>query len=129
VKTLPVICLIILVAAIAILGGALQMYLGQPTDEAHDRQAALTLGLAGSYALPIVIGDIFGVPARIRVDHLRSAAVTSLTRGVLISYLIRNLGTALVALVAAGIALRTRFERPPGPAGAAPEHETVTPAP
>ena len=112
--------LILLVAVVLVV---LPKLAGQPTDDAHDRQAAFALGLAGSFALLIVIGSILGVTARIRVDHLRSAAVTSLTWRVLISYLIRNMGTALLALVAAGIGLRTRFDRPD------PVAETVTPSP
>jgi len=112
--------LILLVAIVLVV---LPKLAGQPTDDAHDRQAAFTLGLAGSFAALIVIGSILGVTARIRVDHLRSAAVTSLTWRVLISYLIRNMGTALVALVAASLALRSRFDRP------APVAETVTPSP
>lgn len=112
--------LILLVAIVLVV---LPKLAGQPTDDAHDRQAAFALGLAGSFALLIVIGSILGVTARIRVDHLRSAAVTSLTWRVLISYLIRNMGTALLALVAAGIGLRTRFDRPD------PVAETVTPSP
>lgn len=115
--------LMLLVAVVLVV---LPKLAGRPTDDAHDRQAAFTLGLAGSFALLIVIGAILGVAARIRVDHLRSAAVTSLTWRVLISYLIRNLGTALVALVAAGLALRTRFDRP---APSAPSPEAVTPSP
>jgi len=114
--------LILLVAVVLVV---LPKLAGQPTDDAHDRQAAFTLGLAASFALLIVIGAILGVTARIRVDHLRSAAVTSLTWRVLISYLIRNMGTALVAFVAAGIALRTRFDRP----AETPVPGTVTPSP
>ena len=111
--------LILLVAVVLVV---LPKVAGQPTNEAQDRQAAFTLGLAASFALLIVIGSALGVAARIRVDHLRSAAVTSLTWRVLISYLIRNLGTALIALIAASIALRSRFERPPAAV-------TVTPSP
>ena len=111
-----------LILVVAVVLVVLPKLAGQPTNEAQDRQAAFTLGLAASFALLIVIGSILGVAARIRVDHLRSAAVTSLTWRVLISYLIRNLGTALIALLAASIALRTRFERPAAA-------ETVTPSP
>ena len=112
-----------LILVVAVVLVVLPKVAGQVTDEAQDRQAAFTLGLVGAFALLIVIGSILAVASRIRVDHLRHAAVTSLTWRVLISYLIRNLGTALVALVAAGLALRSRFERP------TPIAEAVTPSP
>lgn len=114
--------LILLVAVVLVV---LPKLAGRPTDEAQDKQAAFTLGLVGAFSLLIVIGAILAVASRIRVDHLRHAAVTSLTWRVLISYLIRNLGTALIALLAAVISLRARFERPVPTASA----EAVTPSP
>jgi hypothetical protein len=114
--------LILLLAVVLVV---LPVVAGRATDEALDRQAAFTLGLVASFSLLIAVGSILAVAARVRVDHLRSVAVTSLTWRVLISYLIRNLGTALISLLAAVVALRTRFGRTiaPGPA------ETVTPSP
>jgi hypothetical protein len=112
--------LILLVAVVLVV---LPVVTHQPTNEAQDRQAAFTLGLVASFSLLIVLGAALAVAARVRVDHLRSAAVTSLTWRVLISYLIRNMGTSLVALLASVVALRTRF------APAAGSSETVSPSP
>ena len=119
---------LILIGAVVLV--LLPVLTGHATTEGQDRQAAFTLGLAASFSLLIVVGAILAVAARVRVDHIRGAAVTSLTWRVLISYLIRNLGTALIALVAALVALRTRFGPPPArsdpDAGSA---ETVAPSP
>jgi hypothetical protein len=69
----------------------------------------------------VAIGGIIGVPARTHILHLQKQEVTSVIQRVLYTFIIRNVGTAVLALVAAVGAVRVRF---------APRiNNPVTPAP
>ncbi len=84
----------------------------QRTSEGQDRAAMIVLVGAAGLALLIMIGGIIGVPARIHIIHLSQAPankVTSVVRRVLFTFIIRNVGTAALALVAAIGAVRVRF--------------------
>ncbi len=84
----------------------------QPTTPGQDRIAQIVLvGVAG-LALLVTIGGIIGVPARIHIIHLGQAPnneVTPVVRWVLYTFVIRNVGTAALAMVAALAAVRVRF--------------------
>ena len=81
------------------------------TDMRDDRRAQLTLVLVVAVAALVAVGAVAGVVTRLRLDDARGQAVTSATRRALATFLVRNLGTALVALGAALGALRLRSPR------------------
>jgi hypothetical protein len=80
-----------------------------PTTASQDRSAQIVLvGVAG-LALLIAIGGIIGVPARMHIIDLQKGKVTGVVRWVLFTFVIRNVGTALLAMVVALAAVRVRF--------------------
>ncbi len=82
----------------------------QRTTENQDRAAQFVLVAVAALALLIAIGGIIGVPARFHIIHLTpNAKVTSVVRRVLFTFVVRNVGTALLALAAAVGAVRARF--------------------
>jgi hypothetical protein len=84
----------------------------QRTTSGQDRAAQVVLVGAAALALVIAIGGIIGVPARIHIIHKLPAGqnqVTSVIRRVLFTFVIRNVGMAALAMVAAIGAVRVRF--------------------
>jgi hypothetical protein len=85
---------------------------GQRTTTGQDRAAQIVLVAVAGLALLIMIGGIIGVPARIHIIHLGQAPnnkVTDVVRRVLFTFVMRNVGTAAIALVASLAAVRIRF--------------------
>jgi hypothetical protein len=84
----------------------------QVTTPGQDRAAQIVLvGVAG-LALLIAIGEIIGLPARVHIIHLGTPPnnkVSGVVQRVLFTSVIRNAGTAALALVAALAAVRVRF--------------------
>jgi hypothetical protein len=60
-------------------------------------------------AVLIAIGGVLGVPARLNIIDAQNGKVTPVVRRVLFTFVIRNVGTAMVALVAALAGVRVRF--------------------
>jgi hypothetical protein len=93
----------------------------QRTSLGQDRGAQVVIIAVVALAFIVMIGGIIGVPARVHILHLQRQKVTSVIQRVLFTFIIRNVGTAALALVAAVGAVRVRF----APRVAQP----VTPAP
>jgi hypothetical protein len=97
---------------VAVVLALLPTIAGQRTTTGQDRAAQIVLvGVAG-LALLIMIGGIIGIPARIHIIHLGQAPnnkVTGVVQRVLFTFVMRNVGTAALALVAALAAVRVRF--------------------
>lgn len=87
--------------------GAVTLYRAA-TDEATKRLARYALWAVCAGAVVLAVGTIFGVMARFRVAELASGQeVDALTRRVLVVFVIRNFGMAIIALlVALGSLLR-----------------------
>ncbi len=81
----------------------------QRTTSGQDRAAMIVLVGTAALALLIAIGGIVGVPARLHIIDLQNQKVTSVVRRVLFTFVIRNVGTAVLAGAAAIAAVRVRF--------------------
>ena len=82
----------------------------QRTTERQDRAAMIVLVVTAGLALLIALGGIIGVPARVHIIHLTpNQKVTSVVQRVLFTFVVRNVGTALLAGAAAIAAVRVRF--------------------
>ena len=77
-------------------------------DARDDRRAQLALAVIVVVAALVAVAAVVGVVTRLRLDDARGQEVTSATRRALATFLVRNLGTALVALGACLPALRLR---------------------
>lgn len=81
----------------------------QPTSRGHDRAAQIVLvGVAG-LSLLIAIGGVLGVPARLEIIDLSDGKVTPVIRRVLFTFVVRNVGMAILAMAAALVCVRVRF--------------------
>jgi hypothetical protein len=67
----------------------------------RSRQTALALGLAAGIALMVAMGAVLGVITRLHFDTGPGQEITTVTRRVLATFVVRNLGPALVAFAAA----------------------------
>jgi hypothetical protein len=85
---------------------------GTPTTARQNRQAAIAFGLVIVTCLVVVFGSVLGVITRLHFDQ----QITSATRRVLATFVVRSMGPALVAFGAAVALLQTRFPRPVTPA-------------
>jgi hypothetical protein len=107
---------------VAVLLALLPVMLRQRTTANQDRIAQIVLiGVAG-LALLIAIGGVIGVPARLHIIDIQNGKVTNVIRFVLFTFVIRNVGTALLAMIAALAAVTIRFT--PRRAAVAPPAES-----
>lgn len=98
----------------AALAGALATYRNVRTDRRSKQLARYALFGVVVAALLIGLGSILGVMARFRLAELASSQpVDSLTRRVLVVFVIRNFGLAVAALLVAVGALSMRRTAPP----------------
>lgn len=81
----------------------------QRTSAGQDRAAQTVILVVAVLAFIIIIGGIIGVPARQHILKLSNQKMTPVIRRVLYTFVIRNVGTALLALGAAVAAIRVRF--------------------
>ena len=81
-------------------------------DARDDRRAQLTLAIVAVVAALVAVAAVAGVLTRLRLDDARGQEVTSATRRALATFVVRNLGTALVALGACLGAMRLRQGSP-----------------
>ena len=81
----------------------------QRTTGSQDRAAMIVLVGTAALGLLIAIGGIIGVPARLHIIDLQNQKVTSVVRRVLFTFVVRNVGTAVLAGAAAIAAVRVRF--------------------
>lgn len=88
------------------------------TSTGQNTVAQIVILAAAALAFIIIIGGIIGVPARQHILHLSNQKMTPVIRRVLYTFVIRNVGTAVLALGAAVGAIRVRFM--PQPAAVAP---------
>jgi hypothetical protein len=80
-----------------------------PTSKAQDRGAQIVLMGTVGIAFLIAIGGIIGIPARTHIIHMQKGKVTGVVRTVLFTFVMRNVGTAVLAMIAAAAAVRVRF--------------------
>jgi hypothetical protein len=93
----------------------------RPTTKGQDSAAQFVLVGVAAVALLIAIGGIIGVPARVHIIHQQKGDVTGVVQWVLFTFLVRNVGTAILAMAAALAAVRIRFTpRRPAPDTVAP---------
>ena len=100
--------LMLIVATVVI---TLPVVLDAVRDARDDRRAQLALVLIALVAALVAVAAVVGVLPRLRLDDARGQEVTSATRRALATFLVRNFGTALVALGACLPALRLRSTR------------------
>jgi len=81
----------------------------RPTSRQHDRIAQYVLVATVGLSLVTIIGGVIGVPARVHILHLSKQPVTGVIKWVLITFVIRNVLTAVLALVVALGAVTARF--------------------
>ena len=98
----------------------------QRTTIGQDRAAQTVILVSAILAFIIVIGGIVGVPAREHIIKLSNQKMTPVIRRVLWTFLVRNVGTALLALATAVAAVRVRFAPTSRAVAVAPP---ATPAP
>lgn len=85
-------------------------------DGRQNRQAAIALTVVLCACLVVIFGTVLGVITRLHFDQGPGQAVTSATRRVLATFVVRSMGPALVAFGAALAVLPIRFPRPATPA-------------
>lgn len=81
----------------------------QRTTETQDRVAMIVLVGTAALAALIAIGGIIGVPARLHILDIQNQEVTDVIQRVLFTFVIRNVGMAVLAGAAAIAAVRIRF--------------------
>jgi len=106
---------LMLVLAVALV--AVAVIATPAVDQRADRATTITLGLAAALAVLVAAGTVLGVVTRLHFDSAPGQQITTLTRRVLATFVVRNLGPALVAFGAAAAVMRLRSPRavPPGP--------------
>jgi hypothetical protein len=115
---------------VAVLLALLPVIMRSRTTPGQDKAAQFVLVAVAGLALLITIGGIIGVPARIHIIHLSPAPnnkVTQVVSRVLITFVIRNVGMSILALVAALAAVRVRFT--PRRVAVAPLSPSPSPSP
>lgn len=81
-----------------------------------ERQTSIALGLAAAIAVLVALGAVLGVVTRLHFDTGPGQAITTVTRRVLATFIVRNLGPALVAFGATLAVVRLRSPRSVTPA-------------
>jgi hypothetical protein len=111
---------------LAILLAMAPVIVREPTTHRHDVVAQVVLAASAGLALLVIIGGVLGVPTRIHLVHIDregSNTVTPVLQRVLMTFVVRNVGPALLALVAAVGGVTTRF-RPRHTRPAVPDADT-----
>lgn len=104
-----------LMALVALLLVAAPAVAGTPATSRQNRQAAIAIGVASFVCLVVIFGSVLGVVTRLHFDQGPGQAITTATRRVLATFVVRSMGPALVAFgVAIGL-LPVRFPRPVTP--------------
>jgi hypothetical protein len=85
---------------------------GEKPSRSQDRNATLTFGIVAIVAILVAVGAVLGVVTRLHFDTGPGQAITSVTRRVLATFLIRTMGPALVAFGGALTGVPVRFPRP-----------------
>lgn len=85
---------------------------GVAGDGRQHRQAAIALAIVLVVCLVVIFGTVLGVITRLHFDQGPGQAITSATRRVLATFVVRSMGPALVAFGAALAVLPVRFPRP-----------------
>jgi hypothetical protein len=101
---------IMLIAAVVLV--SLPVLARRAVTGRQERSAVRLLGVVGVLALLVALGALLAVPADLRIADVQNQDVTAVRRWFLTTFLIRNLGTALVAFAAAAAALRARASEP-----------------
>jgi hypothetical protein len=82
----------------------------------QNRQAATAFALVLVTCLIVIFGTVLGVVTRLHFNQGPGQQITTATRRVLATFVIRSMGPALVAFGAALTLLPARFPRPVTPA-------------
>jgi hypothetical protein len=99
---------------------------GEPAGPRDNRRAAITYALVAAVCVVVVLGTVTGVLTRLHFDKQVSTA----TRRVLATFVVRSMGPTLVALGVALATLPSRFPRPVTPAPyASPDGGGAEPGP
>jgi hypothetical protein len=85
---------------------------GATASRRQDRQATITFAIVAIVAIVVAAGAVLGVVTRLHFDTGPGQEITSVTRRVLATFLVRTMGPALVAFGAAVAGLPVRFPRP-----------------
>jgi hypothetical protein len=101
--------LMLIVAVALVLAPAIA---GATASRRQDRQATVTFGLVAIVAVLVTAGAVLGVVTRLHFDTGPGQQITTITRRVLATFLIRTMGPALVAFGAALAGMPVRFPRP-----------------
>jgi hypothetical protein len=101
--------LMLVVALALVLAPALT---GATTSRGQDRQATIAFGLVAVVAVLVAAGAVLGVVTRLHFDTGPGQEITTVTRRVLATFLVRSMGPALVAFGAAVVGMPVRFPRP-----------------
>ena len=81
----------------------------QPTTAGLDRAAQFVVMGTAVLAFLLAIGGIIGVPSRLHIIHLQHAKTTAVVQWVLFTFVMRNVGMLIVAMVVAVAAVPVRF--------------------
>lgn len=104
-----------LMALVALVLVAAPAVASAPATARQNRQAAIAIGVASFVCLVVIFGSVLGVVTRLHFDQGPGQAITTATRRVLATFVLRSMGPALVAFgVAIGL-LPVRFPRPVTP--------------
>jgi hypothetical protein len=76
----------------------------------QDRNAQIVLTVSAALAFLVLFGGILAVPAQLHLLHLQKQPTTGAIRWALVTFVLRNVGTAGIALVAAVAGVRVRFQ-------------------
>jgi hypothetical protein len=68
-----------------------------PADPTHNRRVAIAAAILLAACLTVIFGSVLGVVTRLHFDQGPGQAITSATRWVLATFVIRSMGPALVA--------------------------------
>ncbi|MEY2568451.1 MAG: hypothetical protein QOE35_2980 [Actinomycetota bacterium] len=101
-----------LMAVVAVALVAAPAIAGVPAAGRQNRQAAVAFVLVLLTCLIVIFGSVLGVVTRLHFDQGPGQQITSATRRVLATFVVRAMGPALVALGAAVALLPARFPRP-----------------
>ena len=85
---------------------------GLPATARINRNAAVALTIVLCVCLIVIFGTVLGVITRLHFDQGPGQQITSATRRVLATFVLRSMGPALVAFGAALAILPLRFPRP-----------------
>jgi hypothetical protein len=87
---------------------AVPILTGAVGDRRATRQESVALGVAAAIAVLVAMGAVLGVITRLHFDTAPGQEITTVTRRVLATFVVRNLGPALVAFGATVALVRAR---------------------